>query len=361
MSNVYVTKGFFPNEYFDQTAKYIASLQLPDGAIPWFEGGYTDPWDHVESAMGLSITGYHDQATKAYHWLRTEQLANGGWWAAYQDGSVDPTATRVETNFVAYVATGVWHHYLISEDISFLQEMWATIEAAIGFILEMQADTGEVYWAWDKVKGVDKDALITGCSSIYKSLECAHNIAITLGHNRSHWLDARLRLGQCVRSKPECFDRTWESKERYSMDWFYPVLTGVIRDARAKAHLQQKWDTFVVDNLGCRCVSDQPWVTMAESSELTMALIAAGETQKAAMLFSWLHEYRDNEGAYWTGYVYPDDTLWPEEKPSWTAGAILLAADALALKTPAAKLFTSVNLLAPAQDCQGVHYGQVLE
>ena len=41
------------------------------------------------------------------------------------------------------------------------------------------------------------------------------------------WLLARERLGQALRHKPERFDRTWESKSRYSMDWFYPVLAGV--------------------------------------------------------------------------------------------------------------------------------------
>jgi len=34
--------------------------------------------------------------------------------------------------------------------------------------------------------------------------------------------------------------------------------------------------------------------------------------------------------------------LWPDEKPTWTAGAIMLAADALTAHTPAATLFTKV-------------------
>jgi hypothetical protein len=34
--------------------------------------------------------------------------------------------------------------------------------------------------------------------------------------------------------------------------------------------------------------------------------------------------------------------LWPDEKPTWTAGAIMLAADALTDHTPAATLFLEV-------------------
>ena len=37
------------------TAEFILSVQKPNGEIPWSKGGKTDPWDHVESAMGLSI------------------------------------------------------------------------------------------------------------------------------------------------------------------------------------------------------------------------------------------------------------------------------------------------------------------
>ncbi|MDF1643416.1 MAG: hypothetical protein P1U80_04455 [Pseudomonadales bacterium] len=62
-------------------------------------------------------------------------------------------------------------------------------------------------------------------------------------------------------------------------------------------------------------------------------------------LFSWLHQYRCNDGAYWTGYQYQLDLLWPNEQPTWTAGAVLLAADALCDATPASKIFTEVNLL----------------
>ena len=139
------------------------------------------------------------------------------------------------------------------------------------------------------------------------------------------------------------------------MDWFYPVLTGVLQGQKAKDRIQEKWDTFVEDGLGCRCVSDEPWVTIAESCELVMALVAAGEKQKASQLFSWLHEYRDDDGAYWTGWVFRDQAIWPEEKPTWTAGAVLLAADALTNATAASKIFSEIKLLEPFQKPQGVH------
>jgi hypothetical protein len=351
VSGLYLSRGLFPEEFFRSTVEFILRTQQPSGEIPWFEGGYADPWDHVEAAMGLSIGGELDAARRAYEWLAQKQLEDGSWWASYRGEEVDNPERR-ETNFVAYVATGVWHHYLVSGDRAFLSAMWPTVDRAIGFVLALQTRHGEIHWAVDGEGSAKRDALVTGCSSIYKSLECAHNIAVTLGENRVEWLQARERLGAALRGKPERFDRTWESKARYSMDWFYPVLTGVLSEADARARLNARWDVFVEDRLGCRCVADEPWVTVAESCELVMALLAAGDHARAVEVYSWLHQWRLGDGSYWTGYQMVEDLLWPDEKPTWTAGAILLAADALTEHTPAARLFCSVQLLAADGDSE---------
>jgi len=350
MSGLYLSRGFFPEEFLRPTVEFILAAQRPSGEIPWFEGGYTDPWDHVEAAMGLTIGGEHQAAQMAYQWLSNAQLDDGSWWASYRGDEVDNNKRR-ETNFVAYFATGIWHHFLITKDREFLQAMWPTVERAIGFVLSLQTEHGEIHWAVENDGQPKRDALKTGCSSIYKSLECAHNIAVTLGEDRSHWLLARNNLGLALRHKPERFDRTWESKARYSMDWFYPVLTGVLPEAESRLRLAARWGEFVEPGLGCRCVSDEPWVTVAESCELVMALLAAGDHARAVELYSWLHQWRTRDGSYWTGYQWVEDLLWPEEKPTWTAGAILLAADALTEHTAAAGLFCSVQLLeADAQE-----------
>jgi hypothetical protein len=344
VSGLYLSRGLFPQEFLRPTVQFLLDTQLPSGEIPWFEGGYTDPWDHVESAMGLSIGGEYDAARRAYEWLYKMQLEDGSWWASYRGDEIDNPKRR-ESNFVAYIASGVWHHFLVSGDRDFLRGMWPMVDKAIGFVLSLQTEHGDIYWTVDEQGVPEDDALVTGCSSIYKSLECAHNIAVTLAEERPHWLEARERLGVALRHKPERFDRTWESKARYSMDWFYPVLSGALPEVEARARLAARWDEFVEDKLGCRCVSDQPWVTVAESCELVMALLAAGDHARAVEVYSWLHQWRTGDGSYWTGYQMVEDLLWPDEKPTWTAAAILLAADALTEHTGASKLFCSVQLL----------------
>ena len=84
----------------------IAGCQHESGAIPWFPDGPTDPWDHVQAAMGLTVTGFTDEAERAYDWLRTSQRADGTWGSRYVgDALHDPTT---DANYCAYVATGVF-------------------------------------------------------------------------------------------------------------------------------------------------------------------------------------------------------------------------------------------------------------
>ena len=68
--------------------------------------------------MGLSIGGEWDAAAKAYQWLIDNQLDDGSWWAAYKAGEIE-NGDRRESNFVAYIATGVWHHYLVTNNKNF--------------------------------------------------------------------------------------------------------------------------------------------------------------------------------------------------------------------------------------------------
>jgi len=345
MKNLLLSKGFYPASLLRPTVNFILQNQLPNGCIPWFKDGKADPWDHIEAAMGLTVAGEYAAARYAYAWLVKEQLSDGSWWANYASpsclefGSLDKT--HRETNFIAYIATGVWHYFLATEDYSFLREFFPAVKKAINFVLQYQAPTGEIYWAVAEDGAAKKDALVTACSSIYKSLQCAILCSRRLNQDCVAWQHAYKHLGDALRHHPEYFDRTWESKNRFSMDWFYPILTGVVEGAAAHRRIAARWETFVESNIGCRCVSDEPWVTVAESCELTLALLAADEHAKALSLFSWLHQFMDEDGGYWTGYNFKTETIWPKEKTTWTAGVVLLAADALTQHSRAANLFTA--------------------
>jgi hypothetical protein len=90
------------------------------------------------------------------------------------------------------------------------------------------------------------------------------------------------------------------------------------------------WDTFVVPGLGVRCVSDEPWVTAAETCELVIALNACGMHDQALEVFASVQHLRHQDGSYWTGWQFANQAPFPRERSSWTAAAVVLAADALA-------------------------------
>lgn len=316
-------------------AALIAGTQLPSGEIPWCEGQKSDPWDHVEAAMALDVAGRPGAARKAFEWLAGAQLPDGSWYSAYLHGrALDRTR---DANMTAYIAVGVYHHFLVTGDEGFLAAMWKPVCAAIDFALRLQAPQGEIHWAISPEGRVDRMALLTGSSSIYMSIKCALAIAAVLGRRRPAWQAARKRLGHAIRSQPHLFNVT---KSRYSMDWFYPVLAGAVTGAAAERRIERGWRKFVVEGLGVRCVSDQPWVTLAETSELVLALAAMGRLEMARIVFGWIAGRRFEDGSYWSGFTFPDMTVWPEDRLTWTNAGILIAADAVFELTPAAALFS---------------------
>jgi hypothetical protein len=323
------------------TADWMTAAQLPDGAIPWEPGRHLDPWDHVEAAMGLDAAGRHASAAAAYEWSRVRQRADGSWAAGYRGDDV--CDDFVDVNFCAHLASGAWLHFLASEEPDFLYRIWPTVERAINFALAQQASDGTINWALDASGRAWPQALLTSSSSIYLSVRSALQIAGQMGIVHPSWRRRAAHLGEAIRDRPKAF----LPKHRYAMDWYYPVLTGAVDEADAARRIESCWDVFVVEEAGVRCVSDQPWVTVAETCELAVALTALGWESEAARLFAWVREARCDDGGYWTGFTVPDRVPWPEERTTWTAGAVLLAAAALDGDPAVAQLF---RLRDPAED-----------
>jgi hypothetical protein len=319
----------------DDVCSLISRTQLTSGEIPWCEGHKTDPWDHVESAMGLSIGGRLEQARLAFKWMADNQHADGSWYSAYLRGA--PEDKTRDANMSSYIAVGVFHHYLISGDLNFLTRMWPTVSAAIDFALDLQTQNGEIHWAISPEGQVDPMALLTGSSSIYMSLKCALAIAKILGHPKARWQAGLIKLGYAIKHKPHRFNMT---KSRYSMYWFYPILAGVLTGADAQKRIDKYWKKYVVEDRGVLCVSDEPWVTIAETSELVIALAATGNHELAEIVFSWIVDRRYEDGSYWCGFTCPDIVIWPEDKITWTNAVALMAADAIYNLTPASRLFS---------------------
>ena len=340
--------GVFTSAQCRQTAESIAATQEPTGAIPWSVGGHTDPWDHVENAMALTAAGLIAPARAAFEWSRRTQRPDGTWPIQLRNGIVeDPNS---DSNFCAYIATGVWHHVLVTDDRQFAQAMWPVVAKAIDFVLELQFATGEIAWARGP-SGPTDEALLTGCASIHHSIRCALALADYIDAPQPEWEVAVGRLGHAIAHHPGAF----VAKDRWSMEWYYPVLGGAVRGLAARARIDERWDDFVVPGLGIRCVDDRPWVTGAETCELVLALEAMGDLVRAHEQFAAMHHLREDDGSYWTGLVYADGKRWPVERTTWTGAAAILAADALSSTTPGSGIFRGADLprgLEGDYDCE---------
>jgi hypothetical protein len=327
------------------TVDSIAAQQQPDGLVLWFPGGHADPWNHVEAAMALALGGRRADAERAYQWLADHQRHDGSWHHYYlADGVEDP---KFDANVIAYVAAGALHHYLLTEDRGFLETMWPVVERAVEWVLDLQTARGEIIWARHPDGTPWPFALLTGSSSILHSLRCAIAIAEELGHERPDWELSAALLSNVIRTVPDAF----EQKLRWAMDWYYPVLGGAVLGDDGRRHLAAKWDIFVMEGRGVRCVSDRPWMTAAETCECVMAHLAVGEDDKARDLFRWAQALRADDGAYFTGLVYPQRKTFPgDECSTYTAAAVVLAHDALTGASPASGLFVDHDALPDLVD-----------
>jgi len=319
----------------DSVAALISRTQLASGEIPWSKTDKTDPWDHVEAIMGLSIGGYFEEARCGFEWMVQNQLENGSWYSSFQKGV--PDDKTLDSNMSSYIAVGLFHYFLITGDRAFLEKMWPTMRKGIEYALGLQTPGGEIYWARSPEGEIDPMSLLTGSSSIYMSLKCAIVIAGLLEIPVPGWRESLGKLGDAIKNRRHRFN---VAKSRFSMDWFYPILCGVISGTDAQKRIDKHWKKFVVDGLGVRCVSDEPWVTIAETSEFVLSLTAMGNHRLASIIFSWIQDKCYEDGSCWCGFTFPDMVIWPDDKVTWTNAVVLMAADALYNLTPASQLFS---------------------
>lgn len=331
-------------------ARHIEALQRPDGAIPWIEAGIWDAWNHGEASMALAIAGRDRSARAALDALAARQEADGGWTGdlgasvPLDDANRRLVPTRPDTardtNFTGYAAVTVLRSLLALGALDELPRWWPMVKAAMDFVLAHQTGHGDIVWRArsDEEPLAGIDSLRAGNASLYKSLECAILMGRLMKQPVADWTEARRRIGAALRENDARFDRTGTDRRRYAMDWYYPVLAGVVPGDSGRARLYARWNEFVAPGLGCRCVADEPWVTAAETAELALACLAAGKREQARMLIEDLAPLKAKGGGYWMGWQFVEEVVWPYERPSWTAGALVLAADALDGLSPGSDL-----------------------
>jgi len=328
-------------------ARRILEIQRADGAIAWFEDGPWDSWNHAECLMALGVMGETAAMAAGFDYLAQAQEASGAWACGY--GNALPMADRDhiartpaplvrDTNFAAYPATALWHAWRLTGDLALVKRHWPMVRAAMGFVLTCQHVEGDMSWCGEAHGREEDDAILAGNASIFAALDHAAALGEVVGDPQPSFTAARRRLHVALTSRPDRFDRAGRDRSGFAMDWYYPVLCGVLAPAAALDRLDGGRARFIERGRGCRCVAHEPWATVAESAELALALIGLGRDREAAELLDWQEAHRDADGAWWMGWQFAENIPWPLEKPSWTQAALILAHDALWNTSPASRV-----------------------
>ena len=314
-------------DIFLRISESIKTNQLDSGAIPSNADLSHDPWDHIEAIMGLNFLEDKESSDSAFKWLKNNQNKDGSWYAKYSNN--DPIELNKPTHFGPYISVAALHYYKIFSDKDKLFELWETIKSAIDFSIDLQNSNGTIPWSVDKNNQIENDFFFFLSSSILKSLECAIAISKILDIDSSEkWTKAYETLAYAVRNPKGLFDKTTD-RSRFSMDSYYPIISGILLDYEKEKYIKKIFKDFYIEGIGVKCVVDEPWVTVAETSEFIISLVISNELEEAKKILVEVMNISDPNDIPYMGWQYAENIFWPEEKPSWTAAALILAADSI--------------------------------
>ena len=328
----------FSRNLFENLGNYIKSIQLESGAIPSNKDGSHDPWDHIESIMGLNFANEKESSKLAFEWLIKNQNNDGSWFSKYNDSH--PLEKNKSTHFGPYISVAALHFYKIFEDKEFLEYLWPNIKLALKFSLSLQIPNGTIPWSIDEGGKIEEDYLLTGSSSILKSIECGIAISKLLNdkENISNWTQSHKSLSNAIRNPMGKFDLL-QDRKRFSMDWYYPILSGCLNDKERDYYIDKVFNDFYVEDIGVKCVIEEPWITVAETCEFIIALMISNRDEDAKKLLLDVLNICDKDNIPYMGWQYKENIFWPKEKPSWTSAAAILAADTILDFSNASDLF----------------------
>ncbi|HZG16049.1 MAG TPA: glycoside hydrolase family 15 protein [Candidatus Bathyarchaeia archaeon] len=108
-------------------------------------GGYAYCWgrDAAYITTAFDRAGLTDLSRHFYRWTLLAQSADGSWQQRhYHDGRLAPS-WGLQIDEGGSILWGMYQHYLATQDLSFLEEMWPAVEKGTAFLLAfLDAETG---------------------------------------------------------------------------------------------------------------------------------------------------------------------------------------------------------------------------
>jgi len=296
---------------FEPSKNWIISNQSPSGAIFWDEKAKCDPWDHCECLIALAIYEEWEHFWRGVNWFFTNLNEDGLIYAEFQNEK--PSKLHYESHHAPYIIIPLIQASLIDQEQDYKKiltnEQLLKLENVFEALNEFKDEDGYFYWAKDS-NGYSDNSLITASMSILLSL-AAKDKSLPM-FNIDMW--------------QEKFNRDGIDRSRFSMDFYYPFLAGIKNNRKEFLDLL---DNYYVKGLGVKCVAEEPWVTIAESSECVISALIHGNENIAKEIFNDIQQFQNKDGIFPTGYQYHMEIFWPDENSTWTNAAVIIAAHAL--------------------------------
>jgi hypothetical protein len=296
---------------FEPAKNWIISNQSSSGAIFWDEKGKCDPWDHCECLIALAIYEEWEHFWKGVNWFFTNLNKDGLIYAEFKNEK--PSKLHHESHHAPYIIMPLIQASLIDQEQDYKKilsnEQLLKLENIFEALNDFKDEDGYFYWAKDS-NGYSDNSLITASMSIFLSMVAKDK----------NFPKFNIDMWQ------EKFNRDGVDRSRFSMDFYYPFLAGIKNN---KKEFLDLLDNYYVKGLGVKCVAEEPWVTIAESSECVISALIHDNENIAKQIFHDIQQFQNKDGIFPTGYQYKMEIFWPEEDSTWTNAAVIIAAHAL--------------------------------
>ena len=127
-----------------ETAASIAAMQEPDGRDPWTAASTPTSGTTSRPPWRWSSAGSSRPPSAPTAGCARTQRHDGSWPMSSSPAGQGP---QRETNMSAYLAVGVWHHWLVRRDEAFVRGMWPVVRRALDSVVGLQLPFGGIAWS----------------------------------------------------------------------------------------------------------------------------------------------------------------------------------------------------------------------
>ena len=292
--------------------------------VPWYRGGHADPWNHVEATMALAAGGRWGEVERAFDWLAANQLADGSWCTFYLADGVDraapgPQRLRLPCHRRPVVLAAGRRR----------RRCWRNCG---------RCSSGRISWCLRYQRQGEKlpgplaptaPSALSLCSLRPRrsNTPCARRPGSPSSSATSVeaeiWSAAAGRAAEAVAGRPGSF----EPKDRWAMDWYYPVLSGAVVGRRSPAAHARALERAGRGRARAFAASPtRPGSRQPRRRNAPWLRQGPGFRAEAEELLAWTAHLRASDGSYWTGCVHPECVRYPGgQKSTYSAAAVLIA------------------------------------